>query len=336
MKKRHAQKIVITSGDRDGVGLEVTCKALTALGPQANTRFLVAAHISTFAELSKATYFLALQKKFRLVKIFDVPMTVAAKIMEDLKAGEIAVLLDSNRDSNSEALWVLAAAELAREKVISALVTGPVSKERFEALFPGCMGHTSLLARVSGKPVFQGYIGPKMSVVLATDHIPLSKVESVLTAKRLRGASDAVLQLRRLLPAKRRALPVTWLGLNPHSGENGLIGRFENRILKKRLIPRAFGPPLPADTAFGPEKLKSTSVYLSLYHDQGLIPFKLLHGQDSGFQISLGLPFIRTSVDHGTAKTIFGKGIANSGSMIDAIKAAMVAAKNARPPRNKK
>jgi 4-hydroxythreonine-4-phosphate dehydrogenase len=295
-----------------------------------NARFLIAAHVSTFAEFCKSRYFQALQKKFRLVKIFDVPLKVAARIMVDLRAGEIAVLLDSNRELNAEAKWVLEAAELANEKVISALVTGPVSKERFEALFPGCMGHTALLARVSRKPVFQGYIG------LATDHIPLSKVESVLTARRLRGASDAVLQLRTLLPAKRRALPVTWLGLNPHSGENGLIGRFEDRVLNRQLIPRAFGTPLPADTAFGPEKLKSTSVYLSLYHDQGLIPFKMLHGQDSGFQISLGLPFIRTSVDHGTAKTIFGKGIANPGSMIDAIKAAMVAATNARPPRKQK
>lgn len=336
MTKRSVQKIVITSGDRDGIGLEVTCKALTALGPQARARFLIAAHVSTFTQQSKAVYFQALQKKFRLVKIFDIPMRLAAKIMVDLKANEVAVLLDSGREPKTEAQWVLSAAELAHEKVISALVTGPVSKERFEALLPGCMGHTSLLARVSGKPVFQGYIGPAMSVVLATDHLPISKVESALTAKRLRGASDAVSQLRRLLPAKRRALPVAWLGLNPHSGENGLIGKFEERIRKKQLIPRYFGPPLPADTAFGAAKLKSTSVYLSLYHDQGLIPFKMLHGQDSGFQISLGLPFIRTSVDHGTAKTIFGKGLANSGSMIDAIEAAMMAATIAQPSRNKK
>jgi 4-hydroxy-L-threonine phosphate dehydrogenase PdxA len=336
MAKRSALKIVITSGDRDGVGLEVACKALASLGPQSTARFLLTAHAHSFSRTNRPSYFRLLQKKFRLVEITDVPMAIASKVMVDLKANEIALLLDSSRELKTEAKWVLSAAELASKKQISALVTGPVSKERFEALDNGCIGHTGLLSRVAGRPVFQGYIGEKMSVVLATDHIPLNEIESSLTAKRLRGASDAVLQLRRLLPSKRRALPIAWLGLNPHSGEGGLIGKFEERVHKQQMLPRSFGPPLPADTAFGPEKLKSTSVYLSLYHDQGLIPFKMLHGQDSGFQISLGLPFIRTSVDHGTAKNIFGKGIANPGSMIDAISAAMMAAKNTRSIEKKK
>lgn len=340
MAKRSPLKIVITSGDRDGVGLEVGCKALVALGPQPRARFLITAETSAYRLFTRSGSFKKFRQKFRPVEIFDVPMATAYKVLADLKADEIAVLVNNSGHRSLEANWVFEAAKLACNDQISALVTGPVSKERFDALIPGCMGHTALLARVSGKTVFQGYIGPKMAVVLATDHISLKDVERMATAKRLRGASEAVLQLRRLLPPKRRRRPVAWLGLNPHGGEDGLIGRFEQRVHSRTLLPRSFGRPLPADTAFSPKALGSTSVYLSLYHDQGLIPFKMLHGQDSGFQISLGLPFIRTSVDHGTAKNLFGKGVANPGSMIDAIKAAMIAAAkgstNAQPSRKKK
>ena len=340
MTTRSPLKIVITSGDRDGVGLEVTCKALLALGPQPGARFLVTAEASSYRRFTRSLLYRKLRGQFQPVEIFDVPMAVAHKVLTDLKPNEIAVLISSGKKQSLEAAWVLEAAKLAHAKLISALVTGPVSKERFSALVPGCMGHTALLAGLSGKAVFQGYIGPKMAVVLATDHVALEKVEGNLTAKRLRGAADAALELRRLLPPQRRRLPIAWLGLNPHAGEDGLIGRFEQRVRSRKMLPRTFGRPIPADTAFSPKAIDSTSVYLSLYHDQGLIPFKMLHGQDSGFQISLGLPFIRTSVDHGTAKNLFGKGVANPGSMIDAIKAAMTAAKTTKtissPSRKKK
>lgn len=222
------------------------------------------------------------------------------------------------------------AALLAKEGSVSGIVTGPVSKERFEALGTGHRGHTSLLAQIGGRAVYQGYIGSKMNVVLATDHVALKDVETALTSDRLKGALDAAEQLRRLLAKQKARLPIRWLGLNPHAGENGLIGTFERRLIAKKVFPPSFGPPLPADSAFSHENLNSTGVYLALYHDQGLIPFKMLHGQDSGFQISLGLPFVRTSVDHGTAKDLYGKGLANPGSMIDAIKAAMVARLNIR------
>lgn len=331
---------MVTSGDRDGVGLEVTCKALLALGPQPRARFLITAEASAFRRFTRSLLYKKFRVRFRPVEISDVPMAVAYKVLTDLKSNEVAVLISDSKQKFLEATWVLEAAKLAHAGLISALVTGPVSKERFTALLPGCMGHTALLANLSGKTVFQGYIGPKMAVVLATDHVALEKVEQLVTTKRLREAAEATMELRRLLPPRRRRRPIAWLGLNPHAGEDGLIGRFEQRVHARKMLPRAFGRPVPADTAFSQKALDSTSVYLSLYHDQGLIPFKMLHGQDSGFQISLGLPFIRTSVDHGTAKNLFGKGVANPGSMIDAIEAAMTAAETiktiSRPSRKKK
>ncbi len=314
---------MITSGDRDGIGLEVTCKALAMIGPQSRARFLMTAHSAGYTDARKSTYFSLLRKKFRIIELPEVPVDSAYEVLRDLEENELGILVDSRPNKKTEADWVLSAARLAYESKIDALVTGPVSKERFQAMSRKYRGHTAVLADIAQTPVFQGYIGPKMAIVLATDHVPLHSVEQHLSAKRLAGAAEATLQLRQLLDRKRRVRPIAWLGLNPHSGENGLIGSFEQRVKLKNLLPRSFGAPVPADTAFSAEKISSTSVYLALYHDQGLIPFKMLHGQDSGFQISLGLPFLRTSVDHGTAKSLFGKGLANAGSMNDAIMAAM-------------
>ena len=107
------------------------------------------------------------------------------------------------------------------------------------------------------------------------------------------------------------------MGLNPHAGEKGIIGNCEADLFRK--LPSAFSGPLVPDAAFLKKNWKTYSLYLCLYHDQGLIPFKLVHGQDSGVHITLGLPFLRTSVDHGTAEDIFNKNVANHASMLEAI-----------------
>ena len=221
----------------------------------------------------------------------------------------------------NEAGWFRDAVSLAQDESVAALVTGPVSKGRFKPY--GCMGHTGLLAQMTGRKILQGYIGDELAIVLATDHVPLSAVESVLSKKLVSQAVAAALQLRELLPASRRRRPLALMGLNPHAGEGGMIGRYEQSL---KLTHGVLGP-LSADTAFTREQREKYSVAVALYHDQGLIPFKLLHGQDSGFQVSLGLPFVRTSVDHGTATDLFGRGKANPGSMLDAIEGALAALK---------
>jgi 4-hydroxy-L-threonine phosphate dehydrogenase PdxA len=117
------------------------------------------------------------------------------------------------------------------------------------------------------------------------------------------------------------------LGLNPHAGEKGIIGSEEGQVFSHALSSvraagmKVFGP-LSPDAAFMKENWKQYSLYVCCYHDQGLIPFKMIHGQDDGVHVTVGLPFIRTSVDHGTAKDIFGKNRANPQSMLAAIKLA--------------
>ena len=160
-----------------------------------------------------------------------------------------------------------------------------------------------------------GFIGKEFNVVIATDHIALKTVESKLTKKLIEQAIKACIDLKKLNNDKR---PVCVLGLNPHAGEKGIIGSYEKSFLNKIISKNLVGPMSP-DAAFFKSNWKKYSSFLALYHDQGLIPFKMVHGQDSGVHITLGLPFIRTSVDHGTAKDIFNKNVANSHSMRDAI-----------------
>lgn len=310
--------LAITSGDRDGVGLEVSCKALAALGPQRAARFILAC--SDDAKASRELKRLGSRFKTIFVSSRDLSLKAACHLLSDLRADELVVW----RDHGNEATWVQAAAELALEKRLDGLVTGPVSKGRFKKLDRRFMGHTGLLSHLAKTPVQQGYAGQHLAVVLATDHVALKDVEKALLkgsrsstpiARALKNAEA----LKPLLSRAQKSKPIAVLGLNPHAGEDGLIGAFEKRLK----LPKGAIGPIPGDTAFTAGSRAKYGVVVALYHDQGLIPFKMLHGQDSGFQVSLGLPFVRTSVDHGTAQDIFGRGLANPGSMIDAVKGAI-------------
>jgi 4-hydroxythreonine-4-phosphate dehydrogenase len=304
--------LAITSGDRDGIGLEVARKALNQAGPQRSTRFVLACSNDSHAtkELKKLTAFKQIQ-----ISSNEASLDVAARVMRGLRASEILVW----RDAGNEAAWVQSCAWLALHGEINGIVTGPVSKGRFRKISAKLMGHTGMLSQMAKVPVQQGYIGSKLNIVLATDHIPLARVESRITNKSISRSIQHALLIRRTLRKALQSKPIAVLGLNPHAGEDGIIGSFEKSL---RLPPEVLGP-IPADAAFTPGSLSKYSVVVALYHDQGLIPFKMLHGQDSGFQVSLGLPFVRTSVDHGTARDIFGLNKANHGSMVDAIQGAI-------------
>ncbi|MCB0363235.1 MAG: 4-hydroxythreonine-4-phosphate dehydrogenase PdxA, partial [Bdellovibrionales bacterium] len=145
----------------------------------------------------------------------------------------------------------------------------------------------------------------------------------------------AASRLRKLLKPSLREKPIALVGLNPHAGEDSLIGNEEEKIFLTALKEAdrnkiAVEGPLVPDAAFSPENWSRYSVFVCPYHDQGLIPFKMIHGQKSGVHITMGLPFVRTSVDHGTAKNIFGKNRANPNSMVEALKWAIMLAKQSR------
>jgi 4-hydroxythreonine-4-phosphate dehydrogenase len=208
-----------------------------------------------------------------------------------------------------------------------AMVTAPVQKSTLNDAGIAFTGHTEYLAeRAGGGPVVMLLVGGGLRVALATTHLPLSEVPRNITREGLRQTLrvlDAGLR-RRFRIARPRILVA---GLNPHAGESGYLGREDGEIIAPAVAEAvaagiAASGPLPADTLFVPERLAQADCVLAMYHDQGLPVLKhAAFGQ--GVNVTLGLPFVRTSVDHGTALDIAGTGKADAGSLIEAIQLAI-------------
>jgi 4-hydroxythreonine-4-phosphate dehydrogenase len=302
---RPLRRIAITTGDTDGIGLEVSIKALKRLGPQNASQFIL--FRSSRAPKYKITQF----------RRIIVPTLEDALSLQPSQEQLIEVCR-----TDSPAQWVEEVARACLQMKIDALATGPLSKQEIQRAGFKDIGHTDILKRVSRcKTAFMTFLGPQFNVLLASGHTPLQKVEGSLNAKVLRAALDAAQQTKSLLPPAQRRKPIAVLGLNPHAGDKSLIGRFESCVLSPLLLnSKSIVGPLVPDVAFLPENWKKYSVYVALYHDQGLIPFKMIHGFDAGVHLTMGLPIKRSSVDHGTAKDLYGLNKANPGSMIEAIK----------------
>lgn len=217
------------------------------------------------------------------------------------------------------------AIERARRQDIAAIVTGPVTKEAVAEVVPGFVGHTGYLAQKLGvRDERMAFFTPDYLLALETTHVPLADV-----ARRVSRASIAT-TIAMLGAAGRRyygrKLPVAVLGLNPHAGEHGLLGSEEERIIvpamqdARRAGWRCDGP-FPADSFFV-ARVKSYKLIVAMYHDQGLIAVKPSFPRVS-VNVTLGLPVVRTSVDHGSGYDIAGKNKADETSMLYAIKAAL-------------
>lgn len=304
-------RIAITSGDADGIGFEVSAKALHQLGPQRGIQFLL-----WRPEGADPRYLRLLDKKFERITV--------ESFQEALKISG-SNLIDIASDT-APAKWVEETAKACLKGQIDALATAPLSKTSIKEAGLKDLGHTDILKRLSRvKHVHMGFVGDKFNVVLATAHLPVRDISKHISFSVLAEALLNANELRKKLPPAQRRKPIGILGLNPHAGERGLIGQEEMLIFpellsfaKEKRIP-VQGPLVP-DAAFFPENWRNYSIYLCQYHDQGLIPFKMIHGQDSGVHMTLGIPFIRTSVDHGTAKDIYGLNKANPASMLDALR----------------
>jgi 4-hydroxythreonine-4-phosphate dehydrogenase len=218
----------------------------------------------------------------------------------------------------------------ARRGVVNAVATAPINKLAFARAGLPWKGHTDLLAHLCGVArVAMLFHAPELNVVLATVHIPLSEVPRVLTRELL---TDTIRLTARSMPSFGIEQPrIAVAALNPHAGEEGLLGSEEQTTLVPAIADaRASGievhGPFPADTVFTRASRGEFDVVIACYHDQGLIPVKLL-AFGHAVNVTLGLPVVRTSVDHGTAFDIAGKGVADPGSMIAAV---LLAARLAR------
>jgi 4-hydroxythreonine-4-phosphate dehydrogenase len=208
---------------------------------------------------------------------------------------------------------------------LDAIVTGPISKEAWQLAGFNWPGHTELLAyRTKAKRHAMMFVSPRLKVILATTHLPLMEIRNVLTIGRVFDPIDLGNEACKQLGIERPRIAVT--GLNPHAGENGQFGDEEQRLITPAIkVARDGGidahGPFAADTIFIAAAAGEYDLVVAMYHDQGLIPLKLL-GWDKAVNWTLGLPIVRTSPDHGTAFNIAGKNSASEGSMQAAIRLA--------------
>jgi 4-hydroxythreonine-4-phosphate dehydrogenase len=214
-----------------------------------------------------------------------------------------------------------------------AMVTAPVQKSVINDAGVAFTGHTEYLAEKTGTPrVVMMLVGGGLRVALATTHLPLAEVSRHITAEGLRQTlrildSDLKKRFRIVRPR------ILVSGLNPHSGESGHLGREDIDVIAPAIAEaRAAGidasGPVPADTLFVPDRLQGADCVLAMYHDQGL-PVLKYASFGRGVNVTLGLPFVRTSVDHGTALDLAGTGRADPGSLIEAVKLAIELAQTA-------
>ena len=311
-------RIGIALGDPSGIGPEVTLKALLSIPPD-GTHYLLIGDGDNFEAVRRqlglaldytASPVLALQDRISLWNPLPggLPLGMAPGCTA---AAEMA--LASLR----------AAARLCLEGVLDGMVTAPLSKEAIINLGHQFVGQTEYLSDMAGASdttmmlMGEDDRGRWLRVALVTTHLPLKDVAAAITAPKIelavRRAGDACRALG--LPRQRVAV----CGLNPHAGEGGKIGREEIEIIIPILNSmRAAGfdvvGPIPADTLFHYAYRGDYDAVVAMYHDQGLGPLKMI-GFDRGINWTLGLPFVRTSPDHGTAYNIAGKGIASGESM---------------------
>lgn len=312
--KNKIKKYLITTGDANGVGLEVTCKALGSLRPPKEARFIV---VKNNRVTKKHFVFL---KKYKPVHL----RSLHEALSYQFNSKENELLFVHSKDHPAQ--WVFDSAQACKSGFAQALVTGPLSKTSMSQSGFQEMGHTGILKKVDqSENMYMYFKGQHFNVALLTDHVPLHSVSSALSGEKLLDLIQKISLFNNRINDSR---PIAVLGLNPHAGEDGLIGKEELSLKKvlasksiKKLNSRVVGP-LSADSAFSADKWKRYSCYVAMYHDQGLIPFKMAHKQ-SGVHVTLGLSFLRTSVDHGCAFDIFDKSKASPKSMISAIKLAL-------------
>jgi 4-hydroxythreonine-4-phosphate dehydrogenase len=320
--------IGITMGDPCGVGAEIIVKALADEGLRARARFIIFGFSDQLAYTADA---------------LELPWPVARdehdrahqhrESMTVLDYDEISMPPTMPRGPSkiggkASLAFLDGAIEASKTGLIDAMVTAPISKTSWlEAGVKKYPGHTELLAdRFNAQRVAMMFVAPQLRVVLATIHESLAELRNLFTIGRVFDPIELADQaLRDWFGCEAPKLAVC--GLNPHAGEEGRFGDEEQRVITPAILMAehagidAAGP-FPADTVFSKAVAGEYDCVVAMYHDQGLIPIKLLAWQDA-VNVTLGLPIIRTSPDHGTAFDIAGRGQADPGSMKAAISLAI-------------
>jgi 4-hydroxythreonine-4-phosphate dehydrogenase len=314
----------ITMGDPAGIGPEVIAKALAGTKLSRLCFPLVIGSRSVMQQTIKK---LKLKLEVQSVEDHETapPNANQIAVLDPLEQplGSFKLGMAAPETGAASVLFVKKAVHLAQIGCIDGIVTAPINKEAIN--MAGCRfpGHTELLADLTQSPESgMMIIGGPLRIMFVTTHVAIKDLPSLLTqAKIEKGIRLAHLALTTLFGIKHPRIGVA--ALNPHAGEHGLFGDEEQHVI----LPAAraaqgkgirASDPLPADTLFGKAAQGDYDGVVALYHDQGLIPLKLV-AFGTCVNLTVGLPIIRTSVDHGTAFDIVGKGIADPGSLIEAV-----------------
>ncbi len=317
----------ITMGDPAGIGPEVIAKALGQRAVRQACRPLVIGSLPVME---------------RTIKVLKLPLkAVRIASHEPMPAGrDIIAVLDplerplgrfvagraAAETGAASVTFIKTGVQLAQTGCIDGIVTAPINKEAIN--LAGCRypGHTELLADLTGaKESGMMIVGGPLRIMFVTTHVALRDLPALLTQDKIeKGIRLAHLALTKLYGIRRPKIGVA--ALNPHAGEHGLFGDEEVRVIgpaAKAAQQKGIraSDPLPADTLFGKAATGQYDGIVAMYHDQGLIPLKLV-AFGTCVNLTVGLPIVRTSVDHGTAYDIVGKGVADPGSLIEAVKLA--------------
>lgn len=321
--RKAVPRILITPGEPAGIGPDIVLKAADTWFP---AELIVVASPDLLEERARRLGIPIQLVPFHAKEPAEVGKNRLKIIPVDLPSPSVPGRLNPDH-----AAYVIACLELAAEfcleKKADALVTGPVQKAILNQVAFPFTGHTEFLAEFCGvKEVLMLFVVDDLRVALATTHLPLASVAGAITQQHL---SKTIRLLHKEMQARFHvADPKIYVcGLNPHAGEGGLLGREEIEIIMPVLDRlrneniHCVGP-LPADTLFIKKHLSEADVILSMYHDQALPIVKYI-GFDRAVNVTLGLPIVRTSVDHGTALDLAGTHQADPGSMLAAIKLAI-------------
>ncbi len=308
-RRRDKKRILITMGDPAGIGPEVIVKALSDRRISKLAHFLV---IGDFFVIDKVRKSLRSKPEISLLDLANVSTTKFAFGVEKASYGKASV------DYIDRALGIIKGREA------DALVTAPINKSSISSAgFKDFEGHTEYLAKMTGsKEVAMMFVGENLKITLVTRHIALKDVAKAITVDSIcRTIRLTHEHLKRSFGIVEPRIAVA--GLNPHASDRGLFGDEEERVIIPAIrkasveIKNIYGP-LPADAVFYETLKGKFDAVVAMYHDQALAPFKTLYF-NNGVNLTLGLPFIRTSPDHGTAFDIAGKRIADPTSMKEAI-----------------
>lgn len=302
-------RVAITLGDPSGIGPEVTAKALASAAVKRALAPVVYGDARIWARACESAGVRDPLREGELVEVTHLGARQAAPGKPDLPG------------ARAQLAYLKAASDALAKKACVALCTAPLSKAQVNAAGLPFTGHTEYLAEKFDRRVLMMLAGSRLRVALATTHLPLREVLRALKTRQL--ADDLVL-LSKELPRFGLARPrIAVCGLNPHAGEGGHLGDEEERVIQPA-IARARGRgvraegPFPADSLFPKAVDGGFDAVFAMFHDQGLVALKLLHFRD-GVNVTLGLPFLRTSPDHGVAYDLAGSAEADATSMKEAL-----------------